>query len=122
MDELLSDGREFLLATPGPTFLDFHFCSMIAIVLSVPEYSGGVLSPRLVQYRCSGRCAGRGPRWRGMSPRRWSRRGRGCRPQGMEARRGQVTPLQVWPVYGHLLPEVPERQAGVVSVVLEVSR
>ena len=48
MDELLSDGREFLLATPGPTFLDFHFCSMIAIVLSVPEYSGGVLSPRLV--------------------------------------------------------------------------
>lgn len=46
VDQLLSDGREFLLATPGPTFLDFHFCSMIAIVLSVPEYSGGVLSPR----------------------------------------------------------------------------
>lgn len=46
VDELLSDGREFLLATPGPTFLDFHFCSMVAIVLSVPEYSGGLLSPR----------------------------------------------------------------------------
>ena len=46
VDELLSDGREFLLCTQRPTYLDFHLASMIAIVLTVPQYSGGVLTSR----------------------------------------------------------------------------
>ena len=46
VDELLSDGREFLLSTPRPTYLDFHLASMLAIVITTPEYSGGVLTSR----------------------------------------------------------------------------
>ena len=46
VDELLSDGREFLLSTPSPTYLDFHLASMLAIVITTPEYSGGVLTSR----------------------------------------------------------------------------
>ena len=49
VDELLSDGRKFLLCTQRPTYLDFHLASMIAIVLTVPQYSGGVLTSRLGQ-------------------------------------------------------------------------
>ena len=49
VDELLSDGREFLLSTPRPTYLDFHLASMLAIVITTPEYSGGVLTSRCWQ-------------------------------------------------------------------------
>jgi len=53
VDELLYDGREFLLCTQRPTYLDFHLASMIAIVLTVPQYSGGVLTSRSVNYGAS---------------------------------------------------------------------
>ena len=44
IDELLSDGRKFLMNTEEPTYLDFHFCSMVAIMLRPVEYGGGILS------------------------------------------------------------------------------
>ena len=44
MDELLSDGRKTLLGTEEPTYLDFHFCSMVAIMASPDEYGGGILN------------------------------------------------------------------------------
>jgi len=46
IDELLSDGRTTLLNTEKPTFLDFHFCSMIAIILRPIEYGGGVINKK----------------------------------------------------------------------------
>jgi len=53
VDELLSDGREFLLSTVKPTYLDFHLASMLAIVITTPQYSGGVLTSRSVNYGAS---------------------------------------------------------------------
>lgn len=44
IDELLSDGRKTLLGTPEPTYIDFHFCSMVAIILRPQEYGGGRLN------------------------------------------------------------------------------
>jgi len=46
IDELLSDGRKTLMATAEPTYLDFHFCAMVAIILRPPEYGGGIINKR----------------------------------------------------------------------------
>merc|ERR1712037_869237 len=42
-----------LLSAPRPTYLDFHLASMLAIVITTPEYSGGVLTSRSVNYGAS---------------------------------------------------------------------
>ena len=44
VDQILSDGRKTLLGTAEPTYLDFHFSSMIAIMLRPPDYGGGILT------------------------------------------------------------------------------
>jgi glutathione S-transferase len=44
IDEILSDGRKTLMATTEPTYLDFHFCAMVAIILRPPEYGGGIIN------------------------------------------------------------------------------
>eukprot|EP00091_Calanus_sinicus_P009453 TRINITY_DN22123_c0_g1_i1.p1 TRINITY_DN22123_c0_g1~~TRINITY_DN22123_c0_g1_i1.p1 ORF type:complete len:170 (+),score=17.62 TRINITY_DN22123_c0_g1_i1:55-510(+) len=43
VENLLSDGRKFLLNTPHPTYIDFHFCSMVAIMILPQDYGGRVL-------------------------------------------------------------------------------
>ena len=42
VEELLSDGRKFILGTSYPTYIDFHFCSMVAVMLYPPNYGGKV--------------------------------------------------------------------------------
>ena len=44
VDKLLSNGRKTIMGTPEPTYLDFHFSSMVAIMLRPPMYGGGVLT------------------------------------------------------------------------------
>ena len=46
IDELLSDGRTTLMGTPKPTYIDFHFSSMVAIILRPNEYGGGLMNKK----------------------------------------------------------------------------
>merc|ERR1739848_233043 len=46
INELLLDGRKTLMATAEPTYLDFHFCAMVAIMLRPPEYGGCIIDKR----------------------------------------------------------------------------
>lgn len=41
VEELLSDGREYILDTKVPTYLDLQFASMGALLVFPEEYSGG---------------------------------------------------------------------------------
>jgi glutathione S-transferase len=45
VEDMLKDGRKFLMNTKKPTFLDFHFCSMAAILLLPTTYAGSALDP-----------------------------------------------------------------------------
>ena len=88
VDELLSDGREFLLCTQRPTYLDFHLASMIAIVLTVPQYSGGVLTSRWGRlsgmdfFHGVGRGSGQGQKSMGRGGQGWVRQGAKSAGQG----------------------------------------
>jgi len=42
VESLLSDGRKFLLNTSQPTYIDFHFCSMVAIMTNPKDYGGQI--------------------------------------------------------------------------------
>lgn len=42
---MLSDGRKYLLKTDQPTWIDFHFASMMALALFLPQYGGKALTP-----------------------------------------------------------------------------
>ena len=44
VESLLSDGRQFLLNTPHPTYIDFHLCSMVAVMTKPQNYGGKVYS------------------------------------------------------------------------------
>jgi len=44
VEDLLSDGRKFLLNTPEPTYIDFHFCSMVAVITGPETYGGKIFS------------------------------------------------------------------------------
>jgi len=44
VDSLLSDGRKFLLNTSQPTYIDFHFCSIVAVITKPKTYGGKVYS------------------------------------------------------------------------------
>jgi hypothetical protein len=45
VDELLADGRKYLLNTPEKTYLDMYLACMAAPALRPPEYSGGRIEP-----------------------------------------------------------------------------
>jgi len=44
VESLLSDGRQFLLNTPHPTYIDFHLASMVAIMTNPQDYGGKIFS------------------------------------------------------------------------------
>ena len=42
---LLSDGRNYLLKTERPTFVDFQFASMMSLLLMPEDFGGGAVNP-----------------------------------------------------------------------------
>ena len=46
VETLLADGREFLLGTELPTWIDFHLCSILAVMTNPATYGGGRLLER----------------------------------------------------------------------------
>lgn len=46
VDDMLKDGRKFLLGTDRPTYLDFHFAAMCGVMLLPEKYGGPRISER----------------------------------------------------------------------------
>ena len=44
-EKILDDGRNYLLGTESPTYVDFQLAAIMGLIIVIDEYGGGVIEP-----------------------------------------------------------------------------